>query len=43
MKCVSEIATKHITRVTDDHARALVASGKYVYAKKQDWKKQVRK
>lgn len=38
MKCVRNVKTEEIVRVENDRAAALVASGKWKYASKLDWK-----
>lgn len=42
MKCVREIQTSTINRVADDLANKLVMAGTHEYAKKSEWKLQVR-
>ena len=42
MKCIRNISTGELTRVSDDEARALVAASTHTYAPKHEWKAAVR-
>ena len=40
MKCIRNMETGEIKRVTDEHAISKVATGKFSYCPKADWKYQ---
>lgn len=42
MKCIGNSSDPIVKRVRNEHAEALVATGKWHYCKKTEWKAQVR-
>lgn len=42
MKCIKSVVTNQIKRVSDEQAAEKVATGKWVFCSKAEWKKEVR-